>query len=168
MLRIVGGDIEYESRVVARFVDGPLNTWRRRAADVIECAELWTEETQDKAINEALDEQELEHKVALDEQELEHKVALDEQELEHKVALDALEAERDDWQERAERAEKLLDAIDDGMTALEAIAAARVDADFWQKAASDYKAAYEAATAPKPKPSLSSSKGPRRVRKSLP
>ena len=146
MLRIVGDDIEYESRVVARFVDGSLDTWRRRAADAIECAELWTEETQEKTVSEALDEQEREHK----------------------VALDALEDERDDWQERAERAEKLLDAINDGMTALEAIAAARVDADFWRKVAADYKTAYETATAPKPKPALSSSKGPRQVRKSLP
>lgn len=121
MFRIIGDEIEYEYHVIGRLTAPTFDTWRNRAVELLEDMNPdRVERERDKAINEI------------------------EQEYEDEIA--ALEMRIEDLETEKKRAESLLDAIDDGMTALELIENYRKEAADWKKLAEDNRNLYLGAT----------------------
>ena len=126
MIRIIGDEIEYAGRVVARFVVPSFDTWRNRVTDDLEdCDPNRVEKERDDAIAEI--------------------------ESAHAEEVEALRSELKDAEEERDRYGKLLDEIDGGATCAEIIAAAQVSEAKWREIAETNRAAYYEANKPKPR-----------------
>ena len=131
--RIIGDTLEYEYRTIARFTVPSFDTWRNRAANLLEDMDPDViEKEESKAIKDIEDE----HRDEI--AELQDKI----EDLKDKI---------ENLETKNATLERLLDAIEGGSTAAELTAAAHKERNDWRKIALDNRAAYLAAVAPKPR-----------------
>jgi hypothetical protein len=126
MIRIIGDEIEYAGRVVARFIVPSFDTWRNRATDDLEdCDPDRVEKERDDAIAEI------------------EKMLQDE--------ITGLKNDLATVTEERDALEKIVEALDGGATCAELIAAAQAYEAKWREIAETNRAAYYEAIKPKPR-----------------